>query len=111
MSCCAKNIKDIQLASGCFILHITGPGGPDGPSGHGGPGGPDGPYDHITKGQKDSTCGIFFKSGLFKEEENLIIMGQTHKYTNTAFDEVPGRPSLQFIFEKRIVQEYQNCYV
>ena len=32
---------------------------------------------------------------------------QIHEYTNTAYDEVPERPNLRHIFEKRIVQGYQ----
>ena len=30
-----------------------------------------------------------------------------HKYTNTAYDEVPKRPDMWYIFEKRNVQGYQ----
>ena len=33
-----------------------------------------------------------------------------HKYTNTAYDEVPERPNMWYIFEKRIVQGYQKLY-
>ena len=33
---------------------------------------------------------------------------QIHKYTNTAYDEVPERPNMWYIFEKRIVQGYQK---
>ena len=32
------------------------------------------------------------------------------KYTNTAYDEVPKRPNMWYIFEKRIVQGYQKLY-
>ena len=35
---------------------------------------------------------------------------QIHKYTNTAYDEVPERPNMWYIFEKRIVQGYQKWY-
>merc|ERR1712055_860318 len=45
---------------------------------------------HMTKCQKDPTCGIFLKRGLFKDIKNDIPMCQTckykihiHKYTNT----------------------------
>ena len=31
-----------------------------------------------------------------------------HKYTNTAYDEVPERPNMWYIFEKRTVQGYQK---
>ena len=31
-----------------------------------------------------------------------------HKYTNTAYDEVPERHNMWYIFEKRIVQGYQK---
>ena len=33
---------------------------------------------------------------------------QITKYTNTAYDKVPERPKMGYIFEKRIVQGYQN---
>ena len=33
-----------------------------------------------------------------------------HKHTNTAYDEVPERPNMWYIFEKRIVQGYQKSY-
>ena len=33
---------------------------------------------------------------------------QIKKYTNTAYYEVPGRPNMWYIFEKRIVQRYQK---
>ena len=33
---------------------------------------------------------------------------QIHKYTNTAYDKVPERPNMLYIFEERIVQGYQN---
>ena len=35
---------------------------------------------------------------------------QIHKYTNIAYDEVLERPSMWYIFEKRIVQAYQKLY-
>ena len=35
---------------------------------------------------------------------------QIHKYTNTAFDKVPERPNMWYIFEKRIFQGYQKLY-
>ena len=75
---------------------------------------------HMAKCQKDPTCGIFLKRGLFKGIKNDIPMCQTqkytntntqiHKYTNTAYDEVPERPNMWYIFEKRIVQGYQKSY-
>ena len=33
-----------------------------------------------------------------------------HKYTNTAYDEVPERPNMWYIFEERIVQGLQKSY-
>ena len=33
---------------------------------------------------------------------------QIHKYTNTAYNEVPERPNMWYIFEKRIVQGIKN---
>ena len=62
------------------------------------------------------TCGIFLKRGLFNDIKNDIPMSQTckcnntntqiHKYTITSYDEVPERPNMWYIFEKRIVQGY-----
>ena len=65
----------------------------------------------MTNCQKDPTYGIFLKRGLFKDVKNFIPSCQTHKYkstntkyTNTAYDKVPERPNIWYIFEKRIVQ-------
>ena len=33
---------------------------------------------------------------------------QKDKYTNTANDEVPERPNMRYIFEKRMVQGFQK---
>ena len=33
-----------------------------------------------------------------------------HKHTNTAYDEVPERPNMWYIFEKRIIQGCQKLY-
>ena len=59
----------------------------------------------ITKCEKDPTCGIFLKRGLFKDFKNYIPMCRTHKYkntntkyTNTAYDEVPERLNMWYIF-------------
>ena len=63
----------------------------------------------MTKCHKDPTYGIFLKTGLFKaikNDGNRKI--QIHKYTNTSYDEVPERPNMWYIFEKRIVQGYQK---
>merc|ERR1711989_132509 len=38
---------------------------------------------HIVRFQKDPTCGIFLKRGLFKGIKNDIPMRQTRKYKNT----------------------------
>ena len=75
---------------------------------------------HMTKCQKDPTCGIFLKRGLFKDIKNDIPMCQTrkykkykykiHKYTNTPYDEVPKGPNMWYFFEKRIVKGYQKLY-
>ena len=66
----------------------------------------------MTKCQKDPICDIFLKRRLFKDTKNYIPMCRTHKYkntntqihkyTNTAYDEVPERPNMWYIFEKRI---------
>ena len=71
---------------------------------------------HKTKCQKDPTCDLFLIGGLFKDIKNDIPMCQTrkykntkykiHKYTNTAYDEVPERPNMWYICETRIVQGY-----
>ena len=40
-------------------------------------------------------------------QTNIMETGdktQTHKYTNTAYDKVPERPNMWYIFEKAIVQ-------
>ena len=73
---------------------------------------------HMAKCQKDPTCGIFLKRGFFKGIKNYIPICRTRKYTNTnteiqkytnrANDEVPERPNMWYIFEKRIVQGYQK---
>ena len=72
----------------------------------------------MMKYQKDPICGIFLKRGLFRGIKNYIPICRTrkytntnteiHKYTNTAYDEVPERPNMWYIFEKRIVQGYQK---
>ena len=73
---------------------------------------------HMTKCQKDPTCGIFLKRGLFTGIKNGISMCQTrkytntkaqiqmHKYTNTAYHKVPKRPNMWYNFEKAIVQGF-----
>ena len=45
-----------------------------------------------------------------KEEDKDKYKYKIHKYTNTANDEVPERPNMWYIFEKRIVQGYQKLY-
>ena len=65
--------------------------------------------------QKHPTCAIFLKRGLFKDIKNYIFMCQTckhqnTKYTDTAYNKVPERPSMWYIYEKRIDQEYYNLY-
>ena len=62
----------------------------------------------MTKCQKYPTCGIFLKRVLFKDIKKDIPMCRTHKYkntntkyTNTAYAEVPERPNMWNIFEKR----------
>ena len=37
----------------------------------------------MTKCQKDPTCGIFLKRGLFEDIKNYILMCRKHKYKNT----------------------------
>ena len=64
---------------------------------------------HMTKYQKDPTCCIFLKRGLFKDIKNDISINQTckykntntqiHKYTNTAYDKVPESPNMLYILE------------
>ena len=38
---------------------------------------------HMTKCQKDPTCSIFLKRGLFKDIKNNMSKSQTYKYKNT----------------------------
>ena len=66
----------------------------------------------MTKCQKDPICGIFFKRGLFKAMKIDIPVCKTHKYkyTNTAYEKVPERPNMWYIFEKRIVEGYEKGY-
>ena len=74
----------------------------------------------MTNCQKDPACAIFLKIGLFKDIKDYITTCRTHKYkntnsqiqkyTNTAYEEVPERPNMWYIFEKRIVQGYQKSY-
>ena len=72
----------------------------------------------MTKCQKDPTCDIFLKRGLFKDIKNDIYSyscvrranakNTNTKYTNTEYDEVPEIPNKWYIFENRIVQGYQK---
>ena len=41
---------------------------------------------------------------------NTSTQVQIYKCTNTAYDQVPERPNMWYIFEKRIVQGYQKLY-
>ena len=66
------------------------------------------------------------KRGLCKDIKNSIPMCQKrkykntkykytkihkiHKYINTAYDELPERPNMWYIFEERIVQGCQKLY-
>ena len=53
----------------------------------------------MTKCQKDPTCGIILKRGLFKGIKNDIPMCQMRKCKI-----VPERLNIWYIFEKAIVQ-------
>ena len=63
----------------------------------------------MTKCQKDPTCGIFLKRGLFKDIKNNIPMCQTrkykkykkYKYTNTAYMTKCQKDPTCVIFLKR----------
>ena len=44
---------------------------------------------------------------MFKAIKNDTQM-QKYKYANTSYDEVPERPNMWYIFEKRIIQGYQK---
>ena len=70
---------------------------------------------HMTRCQKDPTCGIFLKRELFKDIKNDIPISQTRKYknmnlkyTNTVYAKMPERPNSWYIFEESIVQGYQK---
>ena len=64
----------------------------------------------MLKCQKDPTCGKLFKKGLFKGIKNYIPICPMHKYknTNTEYDELPERPNMWYIFEKRIFKDITN---
>ena len=72
----------------------------------------------MTKCHQDPSCGAFLKKELLRGIKNYIPICRTRKYTNTnteiqkytnrANDEVPERPNMWYIFEKRIVQGYQK---
>ena len=47
---------------------------------------------------------------LMHKYKNTNTNTQIHKYTNTAYDKVPERPNMWYIFEKKIVQGYQKFY-
>ena len=36
---------------------------------------------------------------------------QIHKYANTAYDKVPERPNMWYIFEMRIVKGYKKLHL
>ena len=63
----------------------------------------------MRKCQKDPMCGIFLKRGLFKDIKNYNKPNEQikkckykiHRYTNTAYDEVPERPNMWYIFENK----------
>ena len=69
----------------------------------------------MAKCQKDPTCGISMKRGLFECIKMILPCVRNtntkYKYTNTADEEVPKRLNMWRIFEKRIVQGYQKCVV
>ena len=69
----------------------------------------------MRKCQKDPTCGIFLKRGLFKDIKNPISMCRTHKYknintkyTNTAYDEVPERPKIWLFLKRGLFKGIKN---
>ena len=69
----------------------------------------------MTKCQKDPTCGIFLKRGLFKGIKNDTPMCQTCKYTNTNtqiqhMTKCQKDPTCSIFLKKRIVQGYQKLY-
>ena len=66
----------------------------------------------MTKCQKDPLCSIFLKRGLFQDIKYDIpcVKCANTKYTNRAYDKVPERRNMWYIFEKTIVQGYQKSY-
>ena len=51
---------------------------------------------------------LYFHVSNMQIQKYKYSNSQIHKYTNTAYDEVPERPNMCHIFEKRIVQGYQK---
>ena len=47
---------------------------------------------------------------MYQTHKYKNINTQIHKYTNTAYDEVPERPNMWYIFEKRIVQGFEKLF-
>ena len=58
----------------------------------------------------DSQCRINCIVKTVQIQKHKYTNTQTCKYTNTAYDEVPERPNMQYILKKRIVQGYQKLY-
>ena len=68
---------------------------------------------HITKSQKDPTCGIFLKRGFFKDIKNDIPMCQTRKYknTNTQIQQMTNcqkDPAFGIFLKRRLFKDIKN---
>ena len=57
---------------------------------------------------KESGLAFFWPNWSSSDLPNPNTNTQIHKHTNTAYDKVPERPTMWYIFEKRIVQGYQK---
>ena len=57
---------------------------------------------------EESGLAFFWPNWSSSDLPNPNTNTQTHKYTNTAYYKVPERPTMWYIFEKRIVQGCQK---
>ena len=74
----------------------------------------------MTKCQKDPTCGIFFKRGLFKDIKNDIPMCRTHiyknantQYTNPQIQymtKCQKDPTCGIFFKRRLFKDIKNYF-
>ena len=63
---------------------------------------------HMTKCQKDPTCGIFLNRGLFKDIKNYIPMCRTQKYQNTKI-QCAERTNTKIQIQNTQIQHMTKC--